>query len=271
MPSSFEFRAFRSLKAELGELDCYSECIEIAVRQLVDNALKSGSPVTHIQELSRKFGVRVDDIDVASLSVHVCQLYLVTVHQQFERFLADLSNEYGTAKLWSKTSKESWLTSVLRNIGPDVDTAKSRVGELPVLIVEYYRGVRNKFAHHDFDAARFSRTLPRIRMATPASKYAKLSAPNTYNEVTFDDFILFSRAVKDSAVGISKLCQPTPAEIAQMLTEVDDDDFSFVSLKQKKASSRIKIAILASLRHMYGLSEAEGIEVVDILLKGSLA
>jgi len=140
-----------------------------------------------------------------------------------------------------------------------------------VLIVEYYRGVRNKFAHPDFDAARFSKTLPRIRMAMPASKYAKLSAPNTYNQVTFDDFILFSRAVKDTALCISKLCQPTPPEIAQMLTEVDDDGFSFVSLKQKKASSRIRVAILASLRHLYGLSEAEGLEVVDILLKGALA
>ncbi len=61
--------------------------------------------------------------------------------------------------------------------------------------------------------------------------YVRPSAPNGYHEVSFDDFILFTRAVKRIARAMCQVGQPTDTGIVQLVERLDKQKGSEVDLR----------------------------------------
>lgn len=81
-------------------------------------------------------------------------------------------------------------------------------------VLEYYRIVRNAFTHKvkqgTLDAA-----LGRASAWSPIIKAdLGLSAPNPFDRLTFDDFLLYTRMIKYVATDLCRIARPTRAEIA---------------------------------------------------------
>jgi hypothetical protein len=98
-------------------MNAVSESIELATRALVEDARASGSADNFIQELLKKYGVRVHTLDLSALPVQIAQFHIVSVHQQFEVFLREFRTEHpqttGKAKKATTASQQFLETSEL--------------------------------------------------------------------------------------------------------------------------------------------------------------
>ena len=86
--NGFIFPCFRTLKQTLGEFDAIVECTELATRRFIDNANSSGNVENYISEQSKRYDVRVDNVDIATMPVRVAQFHIISVYQQAEYFFS---------------------------------------------------------------------------------------------------------------------------------------------------------------------------------------
>ncbi len=77
-------------------------------------------------------------------------------------------------------------------------------------LFDYYRKVRNKYSHEYIDDLKMEKAYKQITNLNTqiSSCYPKLNAPNEFDKINFDDFILFTRLVKDIAYGLTDIIQP---------------------------------------------------------------
>jgi hypothetical protein len=127
-------------------MNAVSESIELATRALVEDARASGSADNFIQELLKKYGVRVHTLDLSALPVQIAQFPIVSVHQQFEVFLREFRTEHPQTT-WEAEKGDDRLTAIFRNLGTGYANTVSQVGRLEVDLVDHYRLVRDKFIH----------------------------------------------------------------------------------------------------------------------------
>jgi hypothetical protein len=274
--TSFRFVSYREFKRELGKTNAVVECAELAVRRFLHEAEMAKDGSAFVKAVSEEYGVRVDTLNAPLLKGLLAQLHLTTVHQEFESFLESMMREY-RGKAVELEKGDSLLKGTLKDAFGSYDAGLKKLGRFEVEIAEYYRLVRNSFAHDDSTAAAktdISR-LRRLLEEQGDESYARLSAPHAVDSVDFDDFILFSRVSKRLA---SKFCQewrPSDERIAEMLKEQgkpSDLAIDFCRLGRIRQNERqLRRTISNSLRTLYSLQPDEAEPIVDILVAGLLA
>ena len=188
----YQPRSYRELRAVLGESDSGLEWMEVGLRHLKAEHATGGS--ARMDELAKLHGVKVNAFDWSYVATQWARLQIVSVCQYLEWFLDEFRHELDRP-FRQRLSKEDALHYTLDVLM----LSESSVGTLEVAVLDYCRIIRNRFLH-DPDAEEPKRLAARrtsIRDEIPASLYMNLEAPNDAESAQFNDFVLYSRAVKN--------------------------------------------------------------------------
>jgi hypothetical protein len=248
------------IRAGLGKINAANECTELAIRSFFDGARKAHSADAYIQQLSEAHKVKVDAVDLDALSAQIGQYHVISVHQQFELFLREFRSEHPNSK-WKKVESDDLLKSTLKSIGGGFAATAAEIGrlDLEVDVADYYRLVRNRFVHALGEKAVPVRTEDLRSRVRESEKYARLTAPNEYGAVGFDDFVLFARVSKQIALQLCKVARPTDQEITDMLTQNADQKRSVDEFVRRfrKEPKRLQNALATFLRSRFSLERQE--------------
>ena len=187
---------YNKFKQDLGSSDAINEYIEVLLRQFESYTSDESS----FQSIASRYGLRVNDVSPQVAICKIREYYIVSVYQVFEEFLNQMHaflKEYGVYK----ENKDS-STSMLKHIHVNLVGMKktSENAYLYYLICDYYRLIRNLCAHTD-NINKAQNVYQKLfeRKDEINVLFQKLQAPNRYDNINFDDFILYSRASKKLA------------------------------------------------------------------------
>ncbi|HEU0124314.1 MAG TPA: hypothetical protein VFQ91_27540 [Bryobacteraceae bacterium] len=259
MRPAFRFPCYTKLNIVLGELDACAECQEIAVRDFVEKCKDAADPAAVIQERSRHYGIKVDVVDLARFARRNTELQLVSVSQAFEGFLDDFIAEHPRLGFRPERKKGVLLLdAVVDKVAPLRD-AKALRASVEYQVYNYYRGLRNEVAHVvDRDTEKLTATLTNLKKDCTASpEYARLDAPHSFQELTFDDFVLFTRTAKRLA---SLLCD------AGALNDDEVLDWASTHLPTKGTPERKANALRARLRIAFNLAKDRSDAMIERIL-----
>ena len=255
----FRFPCYRDLKQQLGEFDAFCECIELASRDLISRANAASDRDAYVAGLSRRHGICVNRLQVEVLSPHVARMYILAVHQCLEDFLIGLRAEHPHGKEWDMDGDADRLTKIARAAGFKPTLAFD--------VCQHYRDVRNATVHRSArdkmagcGGLRLQELLGRVGHD---AALGNLHAPNSYESVCFDDFLLFTRSAKALAEELCEASRPTDEELAEIvITETGK-----LAGKLRKAPERLANARSGLLQTTYSISKEEA----DRILSGLLA
>lgn len=253
----FSFPSFRRLWKYMGEADAMIELTELAALSFTSDAAASGNVDKFVATTSKKYGVCVNLPEVTMLHKHLYRHYIVTVYQSAECFLHEFRREhvglYG--KDWKGDANNiDPLTVALRNVSESEATAAEAIGNDLISRFQYYRFVRNWVVHtKESDVSKPQEKYEQIIEYSKdnVERYATVKAPNRPEDLSFDDFIFFSRLTKDLAEKLCEVARP-PEEHWFTAFHASLGRFKRLSLNPK----RMKNAISGRLRTEYGMDDS---------------
>lgn len=190
-----------NFKDVLGQYCAINQFIELSKRCFVADHEEDMATRESFIALATRNSIALTDYNAENMVIAISRSYIVNVNLCFETFLKDICTQvrqYGKGAYHDKTKDESWLKCATHNIIP---------GNLPVDIqalfdlCEYYRLIRNSAVH---DLCEIDDHLKEYKKLQGydfkvETKFARLSAPNDYNNISFDDFVMFARSCVELA------------------------------------------------------------------------
>lgn len=278
--SKFSFKAFRDLKKGLGEFDAVVECNELAIREFLGNLTKAPNQDLFIQNLSDKHSVRVDTVLVKLFAPRIRQFYIMSVMQKAEQFFDEFKKEYieYNSKWTNKIDGETDLDNLLMNTFGTKKNGINEIGAEVYFGFEYYRYVRNRFAHsEEKDNKKLNSYFNKINDYTTFynQSFHSISAPNKYKEIDFNDFLLFTNIIKNIGYTLSEKCKPNNSKLAEIISkkEIKISEYKTVNAvkslyKLKNDEKRFTNAIENLLNTNFGrLNEKDRDEIIVHLLR----
>jgi hypothetical protein len=273
--TTFRFMAYRDFKRTLGKVNAAVECAELAVRRFLQDVDRSGNPTAFVQAVSAELNVRVDHLDAPLLRGLIAQLHIASVHQEFECFLTTMAREL-RGKAIEPDRRDSLLKATLKQLLGGYEKGLKEVGRFEVEVAEYYRLVRNGFAHEGADGAPKT-DVARLRelVKQQGDSFSRLNAPHSFGAVDFDDFVLFTRVVKRLAEKLCQAVRPTDDEIVEMIEKHNEHaafGVSFKKLRRRKQNpDQLRRAVTNLVKTLYSLKSDESAPIVESLVRGLLA
>jgi len=224
--TKFSFKAFRNLKKGLGEFDAVVECNELAIREFLKNLNAATEKDKFIKDLSEKHFIKVDIVNVDYFSARIRQFYILSVLQQAEQFFDEFKKEYKTYyEDWiEKESGETDFDSVLKNTFNTTTQGIKEIGEEVYFAYEYYRLVRNRFAHsEEKDVKKLDSLWSKIVGFGEfySQSFHCSGAPNKYVKIDFNDFLLITNVVKHIGYTICEKCKPDNDLLASKICNLE--------------------------------------------------
>lgn len=226
------------LRQELGMQDSYIHLQELGTRVLLGEIGKSGdSPARYLSAQFKAHGLSHGTIDVESLSVFAAQSYIAQTYAFLEKYLKSLSREYRNHKwiaqaAWDKgdSDKQSPYIKLLENLPRGEKALLASKPESKLF--EYYRMVRIATSHKNED------TLKKVE--AEFDKFTsddlvhfktlyQLDAPNRYGELNYDDYFLFTRAIKYFSNLINDACDLRSEDIIDFIRHGDSEVLALLS------------------------------------------
>jgi hypothetical protein len=214
---AFRLNCVSELYKNLGRFDAIVEFTEISIRDFIRQANQTGDFDSFLQTKSNQHNIRVNTIDQAVYRARISHSYILSVYQTAELFIHQFRDEH--IDLYNNTwtlddTKDNLLIKTIRKISA-VNPATTHIGAHRLSIFNYYRIVRNKYSHDRISETRVDQEFQNINQFRTQiqADYTGLTAPNDFDNISFDDFILFSRAIKDIAYGLNYLVTPTNEQL----------------------------------------------------------
>lgn len=256
---AFHYPCYKRLTSNLGRTDAICGYATLAVDLLSEELPQNNSPREWLSGSAKMHGLILHDVDEELLPHRLAQMFIVTIHAQFEEFLTSFLQEHRAADSWPDKKREESLSHyVLTNLGMAFkqDCANDRE------VAEYYRLLRNRFSHIEVNEKRVENQRKKLRERLKAE--ASIGPPKAYELVDYGDFDLFTRAVKALAARICIEGRPNLV----ILAEIASSD-SFAALKKyQKNRPRYKNALQQKLLMEFGLDENESSGIIEIILTG---
>lgn len=185
-----------NFKDVLGQYCAINQFIELSKRCFVVDHEEDMASRENFIALATRNSITLTDYNAENMVNAISRSYIVNVNLCFETFLKDVCSQvrkYGRGVYHDKEQDQSWLKCATNNIiSGKLPVDKQAIYDL----CEYYRLIRNS-AVHDLcevnDHIKEYKKLQRHDFKVEA-KFAKLSAPNEYDNISFDDFIMFARS-----------------------------------------------------------------------------
>lgn len=256
---AFHYPCYKRLMSNLGRIDAICGYATLAVGLLSEELQQNNSPREWLSGTARMHGLILHDVDDELLPHRLAQMFIVTVHAQFEEFLISFLEEHRESASWPEKKREEALSHyVLTNLGMifKKDCANDRE------MIEYYRLLRNRFSHVEVNSKRVENQRIKVRGMINATK--DFEPPKAYESVDYGDFDLFTRAVKSLAERICIEAKPTDEVLAEMAKTGP-----FAALQRyRKNLSRYRNALKQKLLMEFGLDATESSNIVEPVLKG---
>lgn len=187
-------KLYSELKKELGKRDASCEYIEVLVRTYEAHLIDKP-----VEELADQANIRINDYSPDIMRNTIRSMYFSSVTTQFEMYLVkayQFLRTFSDASL-RKVDGESYLKCIFKHIyGMQCKTDNY----MRYLICEYYRLARNESVHmkenKSLENAYQELTAYRERIT---SILGGEMFPNQPELLCFDDFIIYSRTVKQLA------------------------------------------------------------------------
>ena len=232
--SMYKFHSYVKLKERLGLFDAIVECNELAIRELLFNIENSTSKNEYIKELSLRHKIKVDTFNTQALTSRIRQFYILSAYQQADQFLDEFRQEHKSTCLsqWGdKNTGEADLDYVLRTLAENVTKGKKLIGEENYAAYQYYRKIRNRFAHSENDDESVDKDLPKVVEFSEfyKTRYSLSNVPNIYKNISFDDFLLATSVIKNIAQTFCYIFKPSNDLIAKKIK---------IQIAEEKASGK---------------------------------
>lgn len=238
-------QCLRGLYKLLGLSDATVEWIEVAVRHL--SHINTTEGFERVSDLAAAYEVRVENIDFEDLPSRWASLQVLSVYQKLEWFLVEFREEH-PRDVRSRKSEEDLLSYTLDAFS----VSKHDAGMLEFEILDYYRLARNHLMHAP--SAPQSKTHVtqhvRIERLKEDTAYSGLSAPNIIEAFNFDDFILFSRALKNLARNLCAATCPTADELVALLK--NNTPLRLLLNRTNQNQERMQKSLASYLQRCYG-------------------
>lgn len=237
--TKFSFKSFRKLKEGLGEFDAVVECNELAIREFLKNLNKSIDKDTFIQELSEVHSVKVDTVLAKLFGPRIRQFYIMSVMQKAEQFFDEFKVEYQKYdNPWSnKIDGETDLDNLLKNVFQTKNNGVKEIGEEVYNGFEYYRLVRNRFAHSEEKNDKKLNSY--CKKAIEHKEFYNINfhcqnVPNEYKEIDFEDFLLITNIIKNIGYTLCEKCKPGNKKLAELILKKE------IKISETKSINAIK-------------------------------
>ena len=203
-----QFRIIRELKKTLGFYDSIPTTIELVLKDYTDKCKTNGvTPENELNNLARNFIVKKHNIQsLDSSHSHIFNFYILSVFNVVDPFFRDLKRlmiKLNSPKSWKTKSGKKDLDAFNQVIENCKSKDRSLLKNKPEFhLINYYRLHRNSVVHGVFEKekqyaksdAYFDKyVLPNISYFE--STY-NLDAPNKSNSINFNDFLIYTRAIK---------------------------------------------------------------------------
>nr|WP_294873525.1 hypothetical protein [uncultured Pedobacter sp.] len=265
---AFRLHCNSTLYKDLGKYDAIVEFTEVAVRDFIFEAEKTGDFDEYLETKSVKHKVSVNSVDQSVFRARISHSYILSVYQSAELFLHQFREEHNDLynKDWKLDSTtDNLLVKTIRQIS-SISSATAIIGDHRLAIFNYYRLIRNKYSHDRISKDKINQV--HLSLNAFSSKieedYSGLKAPNDIDNISFDDFILFSRTIKDIADKISEIVTPSNEQLCDYYIRKD----LYKNISQNK-ERRIN-AIKGHMREYFGI-EIEQANLIVSTLPISLA
>jgi hypothetical protein len=261
---AFRLKCVAKLYNELGRYDAVVEFTELSVRSFISEANTTGDFNRFIAAKSAEHGIVVNSVPEDIFRARISQSYILSVYQTAEGFFHEFKTELEELEgepIKLEESKSDYFTKLVNYVAK-TNQKKSQIGLYRLSLFNYYRIVRNKYSHdfiadeHVKDA--FDKLNPHL--ASISADYMQLNAPNSFEEIGFDDFILFSRLVKDIADKINELIVPENDNMLLNYYRKKD-----LYKKYPDHSARKNNALKAHINDNFGLDNDEAQLIVEQL------
>jgi len=250
---AFRLKSVAELRKELGQYDAVVQLTEISVRNFIENARTHSSIRDYITEQSQKYNIRTNDVEMDILMNRLPLQYIASVQQYAEYFLYKFKEEYEELynyKIELGDTNENFLDKLISKLPYNKQALMSEVGEVHYGIISYYKKIRNKYSHY-FQISDSSLQKEHQKLLLKKSEikeiYELSDVPNDYENLTFNDFMLFTRALKYFANNLCNYIEPNEEIIIEHLKR---KKFKLNLLNREK---RYKNAIKSYLTHEFGI------------------
>lgn len=200
----YEKNALNNFKDVLGKYCAINQFVELSKRCFVVEHHHEIQKKETFVELATEYAVTLTNYDADVMASEICRSYIVNVHLCFETFLKDVCwqmKKYGKNKYKPRIQEESYLSCAVRNI-----CGNNLADDIKPLydLCEYYRLIRNTSVHDLCDVDSHEKEYDKLKTYNfkTEAKFSRLLAPNKYEEISFDDFVMFSRCCVELATYI---------------------------------------------------------------------
>lgn len=192
-----ERNILNSFKDILGQYCAINQFIELSKRCFVSEHAAQLSTREAFIELAIQNHITLTNYDPNYMVNTISKSYIVNVQLCFETFLKKACREvkeFGIKEYHEKRQDDSWLECAKLNIlGNTIPKEKQALIDL----CEYYRLIRNTAVHDlcdDKSRKRGKREYEKLKKYDfkTEAKFENLLAPNEYEKISFDDFVMFS-------------------------------------------------------------------------------
>jgi hypothetical protein len=263
----FVYDAYRRLMQELGAIDGLSSAIVLGDRYLTSASLKSTADGTSddqrrtqrafVEVEATRFQVSTRFVDFDTLETRSVQLLLVGVFQQAEAFCESMREERGVmGSTWLKRDdRESKMHHLMRALGAGFASNLRRVGPERYDLLEYYRLLRNAFVHRGTEKSDLEKLFTKVcaHRDLVRDEYG-LAAPNHFDSLTYDDYLLATRVMKYLATDFCRIAEPRSSdELCALLKEKirQGDGVGSTLFAQRSDPKQLKKALRGWFRQHY--------------------
>ncbi len=199
---------FKDLDIEKFRLKSSSEghSKELTVEEKKEIANSNKKAIESIEELSKEVGVHPGTINIEALSTNLAHSHIVQTSSLFDSYLKQCKREL---IVYLKLNDGNWFTSIDgENLSPLEQFNKnisSKISEYPEYhLAQYYRKVRNHIIHKELsvDKDRKGKNKLKDLHESLIERYGvhlqgyQLNAPNTFESLCYDDFVIFTKSIK---------------------------------------------------------------------------
>lgn len=202
-----EKQIYNQFKSRLGEYCSVCQFTELTTKCFNSNYSSILQNTYNFSSLCSENGVFLSSNDVGKAVTHMPQTYILIIHICFEEFLQKLYHELRKTSLNSFSEKkdgESYLECIYKNV-----RTKNRpeTVDASFQLCEYYRLVRNYIVHQNINIRAVKakyKTVSVLYDSISTKRYGKLHAPNLPQNLSFDDFIFFSKSCLEISAYLHK-------------------------------------------------------------------
>lgn len=191
-----EKQILRKFKEVVGQYCAINQFVELTKRCFISEHQEEIANRDSFISLATRYSVALTSYDSAAMVSLISKSYIVNIHLCFETFLKEvctLARKYGQGNFTEKTKELSWLACAVNNI---IRTKLPDDMQALFDLCEYYRLVRNSAVHDLCDIDEHTQDFNRLKKHDykTDAKFKRLEAPNAYDQISFDDFVMFARS-----------------------------------------------------------------------------